>query len=367
MYNMFDMSTYKNILMMLITPLQNLSKNSVGQQIIDWHMAHIYSQIPFIQLSHESVIVDPFIDYDPEIRQIVQDVEKNGYEIGDHIIPCIFTNYKELKCPVTSQIKSMFSFSDDMKKIMGAPYSGVVVISGKDAFDIQKRMGKELDLIMNNSLKQFKNFRILYNTTQESFGGVYFNIYLNNFFLFEHISGYDDDLILSSTKNLVMDCDILNSQLMQYLHANRIHRNNKYFQSMQGEKFVRVDKNDLLLNVIIKHDIIDAEIVNKFDKIESCFNRDIDALTDVCHYFGITKNVSINVENIDRKDNCFTTRFTISAIENMTIDLATFEEFIYIMNKSYEFHIHNYVTYADTELYKYSDYQPIDIKVTPKV
>jgi hypothetical protein len=353
--------------MMFITPSQNFVGSSVEQQIVGWHMAHVYSQMPFTQLSYESVIVNPSSDHDPEIQQIMHEIIKSGHDVSDHVIPCIFTNYKELKRPVTSQIKPMFSFSEDMKKIMGAPYSGVVVISGKDALKIQQKMGTELELIMNDSLKQFKNFRILYNPTQESYGGVYLNIYLNNFFLFDHINNYEDDLILNATKNLVTDCDVLNSQLTRHLLARRLHQNNKVFQATQGKKFVRVDKNASLLSVVIKHDIISPELVSKFDKIEGLFNRDIDAFTDVCNYFGITKSVSINVEDLDHKDNRFTTRFTINAIEKMTIDLATFEEFLYVLKKSYEFQIYNYVTYADTELYKYSDYQPIDIKVTPEI
>lgn len=367
MYNTTDRSTYKNVLMLFITPSWQFSNSSVEQQIIGWHMAHVYSQMPFTQLAYESVVINPSADADPEIQQIMQAVSEGGHNVAEHVIPCIYTNYKELKRPVTSQIKPMFSFSEDMKKIMGAPYSGVVVISGKDALKIQNKVGIELELIMNNSLKQFKNFRILYNQTEEDYGGVYLNIYLSNYFLFDHISSYEDDLILEATKSLVTDCDILNAQLTQYLLARRLHQNNKVFQTAQGHRFTRVEEKVPLISATIKHDIVNPSLVNALDKIEVLFNRDIDSFIDVCNYFGIAKNVSINVEDLDHQDNRFTTKFTIMATEKMTIDLATFEEFLYVLKKSYEFQIYNYVTYADTELYKYSDYQPIDIKVTPEI
>jgi hypothetical protein len=364
---MYNESMHKNILMMFVSPSLQFSGSSAEQQIIGWHMSHIYSQLPFTQLSYETVIVNPNTDSDNEIQQIMLELLKSGQDVSNHVVPCIYTNYKELKRPITSQIKPIFSYSEDMKKIMGSPYSGIVVISGKDAEKIQKKMGKELDIIMLNSLKQFKNFRILYNTTQETYGGVYFNIYLGNYFLFDHINSYDDDLVLAATRGMVTDCDILASQLTQYFLSRRLHQNNKVFQSGQGKKFIRVEENDSLISISIKHDILNQEIVPNDEYSTAMFSRDIDMFTDVANYFGLVKQISIIVENIDYKVNRFTTKFTIIATKKMTIDLATFEEFLYVLKKSYEFQIYNYVTYSDTELYKYSDFQPIDIKITPEI
>ena len=364
---MYSEPIHKSILMMFISTAQEFSGSSVEQQIIGWHMAYIYNQLPFTQLSYETVVINPDNDPDNEIQQIMLEISKTGHDVSGHVIPCIYTNYKELKRPVTSQIKPLFSYSDDMKKIMGSPYSGVIVISGKDAGKVQRKMGEEISIIVQNSLKQFKNFRILYNTTQESYGGVYFNIYLNNYFLFDHISTYDDDLILAATKNLVADCDILNSQITQYFLSRRLHQNNKMFQSGQGKKFIRVKEKDSLISIVVKHDILNPEVVGKDEYSTTLFARDIDSFAEISSYFGIAKQISVLVEDIDHKTNRFTTKFTIMATENMTIDLATFEEFLYVLKKSYEFRIYNYVTYSDTELYKYSDFQPVDIKITPEI
>lgn len=351
-----------HILLLNFTDVDNFDETEDSTAMLNWHLAYLYQQMPYIEISARSISLS-LTDHLSGMEQY--DQLKALLETKPNlVIPSLYTNYRILKNPITSQIKPFFSYAPSFAKLMAYPYINIFAFITNNTNDII-HFQKQIPELSPENLRATNGKIIVIE--DENIDGSMFDIFVSSYFYNDHVQEIDDDKITDYMHDRLYLFDNVYYRVNELMMKNRIHYFSHTFQN-QIEKTADIKKGNDIVSMDVNCDLInrsEEEDESPAEMAELYLSSVVNIINDVLQGFNQKENIAVVIEHpmIDKETDHFTINIILRAKKDQTVLTKEFDEMFFIIKSMFDYTAQMYVQYK--EWYEDRHIMPTGLKYKP--